>query len=495
MKIHNLFSTLSGVILAVLTVASVSCNKEDNSDTEEQIVMSNVAVTDFVLQPDSKVMEDLDSVYFSIDLEHGVIFNADSLPKGTPINKLVADINYSSLVTEATITMSGGTTRTGEINYDANPTDSIDFTGDVTLKLSYGTMTKSYKIKVNVHKEKADSLVWDELKVRQLPSRLPTPKAQKTISYNDMAISLIEENDGSFTLSSSKNLFDDEWTKRAVTFDFTPDVRSICATAKAMYILSSDGSLYESTDGISWTDTSEKWTKLLGAYTDTAIGIKTIQNELHYAQYPAKNLVTSTVDPDFPVSGYSNFVTLVNKWTSSPVAFFIGGKKADGSLSNVTWAFDGANWIKLCEGGIPDIEGASIIPYYNFLYTSSNLVKTEFPVWMILGGELEDGSFNRNVYISYDNGVTWRKGTSNLQLPEAIPAMIDCDNVVMTLRKNVNLSDIWTRAVADSAEVVGDKLYWDCPYIYLFGGLNKEGKLYNTIWRGVLARLSFPPVI
>ncbi len=481
--------------MVALTVAMSSCNEKNNTDDEEIIVMTNVAVTKFALKSNSEIMENLDSVYFSIDLDHGVIFNADSLPMGTKINKLVADITYSSLITEAKITMEDGDTRTGDIDYLKNPSDSIDFTGKVTLQLSYGTMKKSYRLKVNVHKEKADSLIWDELKVRKLPSRMAAPRSQKSISYNDRAISLILENDGTYTFSTSTNLFDDQWTKKAISFDFVPDVRSLCATTEAIYLLSDSGTLYRSTDGTAWDAVSQGWAQILGSYTDSAVGLKSGSDGLSYAQYPAKNMSVAKADADFPVTGYSNLVTLVNKWTSSPVAFFVGGVKKDGALSNATWAFDGTNWIKLSEGGIPALKGASIIPYYNFRYTSSQITKTEFPVWMIVGGELADGSFNRDVYISYDNGVNWRKGDAFLQLPEAIPAMTECDNVVMTTRKMVNLSDAWTRSVSGSVEIVGDRLYWECPYIYLIGGLDKNGALCNTIWRGVLARLSFTPII
>jgi hypothetical protein len=35
---------------------------------------------------------------------------------------------------------------------------------------------------------------------------------------------------------------------------------------------------------------------------------------------------------------------------------------------------------------------------------------------------------------------------------------------------------------------------WEVPYIYLFGGYDSEGYLYNSVWRGVINRLSFKPL-
>lgn len=499
MKIIRKFRRAAGIsLISLAAVAAVSCN-EKTEEVETYLTPYNMAVTAFSLNEDDDVMEHLDSVFFSIDLDNGVIFNADSLPVGTKIDKLVPTIKYSSYITKAVIKMEDGETRTGEVDYLTSPTDSIDFTGKVTLTISTNNdeLSRSYRIKVNVHKMETNELAWGDRTFSQLPSRMPNPRNQKSISYNNQAISLIEENDGTYTYATSDNLYDNQWQKHASTFPFTPDVRTLCATTDCMMILDTDGKMYKSTDGNSWTATGETWTAMFGAYIDTAIGMRQGSNGLEYAQYPLKNLVVKSIDADFPLSGYSNFVILENQWTSSPVGFFVGGTQADGTLSNATWAFDGANWIKLAEGGIPNVKGAAIIPYYGFRYTASTWTPTEYPVWMIMGGTKEDGSLNRTVYISYDNGVNWGVGNTQLQLPEEIPTMTDFDNVVMNHRMSANLSDAWKKAArrTHNVEVNGDEIYWDCPYIYLLGGFNPSGQLYNTIWRGVLVRLSFMPVI
>ncbi len=500
MKIINKLRRFAGIsLVGIAAVAAVSCNGNDSSsDTETYLTPYNMTVTAFSLAEDDDVMECLDSVFFSIDLDNAVIFNADSLPLGTQIDKLVANITYSSYVTKAIINMEGGETRTGEIDYLTSPTDSIDFTGDVTLTLytDDDQLSRTYRIKVNVHKMETNELAWGDRTFSTLPSRLPNPVNQKSLSYNDQAISLIEESDGTYTFATSSNLYDNEWQKHATTFPFTPDVRSLCATSDCMMILDTDGKMYQSADGDTWTATGETWYAMLGAYKDTVIGVRQGSNSLEYAQYPLKDLAVKSIVEDFPLSGYSNFVILENQWTSSPVGFFVGGTMADGTLSDVTWAFDGTNWIKLTEGGIPDVKGAVIIPYYGFRYTQSTWTATEYPVWMVMGGTKEDGSLNRTVYISYDNGVNWGEGSELLQLPEEIPTMTDFDNVVMNHRMKANLSDAWKKARrSHNIEVDGDEIYWDCPYIYLLGGFNPSGQLYDTIWRGVLVRLTYTPVI
>lgn len=488
-------------ILCILTGIGTmsSCNSEGSSF--EYVNPVNLAVTSFSLTYDTK-NPGLDSVYFTIDLDHGVIFNADSLRKGTQIDKLIPKITFSSTVSEATIIMSGGTTREGEVDYKKNPTDSIDFTGNVQLrvKADKNEIGMTYTLKVNVHKIETDSLFWDELSYRDLPTRLKDPEMMKTVSIDGKPISLVKEKDGSFTKISYESLADLTYTTSEIVLPFTPQLQTMCAADSEVWVLDTEGYLWKGDTALSsWNNTGENWTALIGTYNSSAVGIKSAGETKVFAQYPQVNLNEKEVPSDFPVKGYSNFVTLTNKWTLSPVAFFTGGVENDGSISDSTWAFDGAEWIRLGEGGIPPLEGASIIPYYHFRRSASGSSMIEYNVWMILGGRKPDGSFNRNVYISYDNGVNWTLGTTSMQLPEIMPAMFYCDNIVANIDRSANLSDAWKSAKKSQRKlnywVNGDIITWECPYIFLFGGYSPQGKLYTTIWRGVLGRLTFVPVI
>lgn len=479
--------------------AATSCNK--SSDTETFVYPANLAVTEFSLSADSK-NPGLDSAYFSIDLEHKVIFNADSLRKGTRIDKVVPKITFNSTVSEATIVMTGGTTRVGEVDYQKNPTDSIDFTGKVELRIKAndGSIGTTYRLKVNVHKENPDTLVWSDFGWSQLPSRLPSPVASKSVQHNKKIFTLIEESDGTYTLVTSTPNFSDR-TVEQLFLPFTPQIRTLALTDNKAMMLASDGTLWESSlSMIFWNSTPEKWEAMIGAYTTSAVGIREDNGQKVFAQYPLENLNVKEIPEDFPLRGFTNLVTLVNQWTLSPVAFITGGVTADGGYSDVTWAFDGTEWIKLSQGGIPALSGASIIPYYNFRPSADGKTMIEYKVWMLIGGKRNDGEFNRTVYVSYDNGVNWAKGVNTLQLPPELPAMTDCDNVVSDKELEGNLSDAWTRSGTSGPQKVsytldGDYVIWQCPYIYLLGGTLPDGTLSTKIWRGVLNRLRFMPIV
>ncbi len=464
---------------------------------------SSVAVTGFSLKSKSGSKVKLDSVFFSIDLNHGVIFNADSLPVGTDVTKLVPVISYVSSASAVTLTQSGGK-YTGEIDYKTNPSDSVDFSGKVVLKITAEdkTSTRSYDIKVNVHKMEPDSLTWDRLAVIPMPSRMGAPKTQKTVSYKSTTYSLIEESDDSYTMAVATDLIAGEWDKLTPTFDFIPEVRTLNATSERLYVLDSTGVLHSSADGLSWENTGATWVNIIGAYGDALLGIRNEGGTLMHTCWPTNaGYAEVAVSNDFPIDGYTDFVQFSNRWTTLPIGFMVGGRLADGSYSDMTWGFDGDHWAVLSEGMTPKVAGATLVPYFVYRKTSSSLVQTEFSVWMLIGGEAVDGKSNRKIYVSYDNGVNWYAADKQMQLPDHFPGLRDIDGIMMEWPKDASLKDNWTetasRGLPGLARVkysVEDyNVYWDCPYIYIFGGTNDGGAFNNEIWRGVLNRLTFVP--
>ncbi len=483
-----------------------SCNKK--TETEEEIYMpaSSVAVTGFSLKSKSGSSVKLDSVFFSIDLNRGVIFNADSLPVGTDVTKLVPVINYSSSASAVTLTQTGGK-YTGEIDYKTNPSDSVDFSGKVVLKITAEdkTTTRSYDIKVNVHNMVPDSLMWDRLAVTPMPSRLGSPKDQKTVGYKNTSFTLLQEADDSYTLAVATDLLAGNWDKKTPSFDFVPDIRTLNNTSDKLYILDSTGVLHTSADGIAWDNAGVTWTNIIGAYGDAMLGMRNEGGKLVHTCWPADaGYAEAPVSSDFPVAEYTDFVQFSNRWTTLPIGFMTGGRLADGSVTSKTWGFDGDHWAVLSEGMTPEIAGATLVPYYVYRQskTGSSFVQTEFSVWLLIGGERSDGKNNRTIYASYDNGVNWYAVDKQMQLPEHFPALKNLDGIMAEWPKKASLKDNWTDTPSRSLpgmarvkyEVEDYEIYWDCPYIYIFGGTNDSGALNDEIWRGVLNRLTFVPL-
>lgn len=491
-----------------MAIILTSCNaKEEN---EPEAVTDNLAITAFNIRPNSKILANLDSVFFSIDLKNGVIFNADSLPKGTDISKLGVNITFAQTPDFATIEMTGGTQREGTADYKSNPSDTLDFSGKVMLTIGIGEISKSYQLKINVHKTNPDALIWDNLAHTTLPSRLSNPTAQKSVEYaDDNIICCLREADGSGTLAISNNLFANQWDKFEIPLPQNADIRSFNAIGDNLYILDNNNRLYTSrlhNNTIdSWQDTGKEMEFVIGKYNNSILGVARAANgKLIHTCWPDNpEMAQSEVTADFPISDFSNLALISSKWSTNPTAMLAGGKLANGEVSDAIWGFDGNEWCKLASSPLVALRGAALIPYYSYRKTSSLWLQTEFPAWLLIGGQKNDGSYNSQVMISYDNCLNWIKGSELLTLPSQMKAATDADPIVMSHPTSANLADAWSDITLPAKiskrrlqyETDGYLIKWQCPYIYLMGGATANTPLQNIIWRGVLARLTFTPLI
>lgn len=485
-------------------LASSACNEDTKKDSFGYGADSSVAVTGFSMKANSDVMQRLDSVFFSIDLENAVIFNADSLPVGATVTDLIPIISFPSSVSEATIIMEGGSKRSGEIDYLKNPSDSVDFTGNVSLRLKAqdGETSRTYRLKVNVHKQKSDSLTWDNIGEATLPSQMAAPTEQKTVKRNETAYCLVRESNGSLSVSSSAAPAPNNWNTAAVAESGTFRVRSFTATDDAFFILDTDGNLYTSADARSWSTTGERWQNIIGGFGTTLLGIAPRDGRLCHVSYP-DNYSTLPLESNFPVEGFSNFGVFSNKWSSDPIGILVGGYDADGQNTKATWAFDGFSWAKLSEHGPAEIADGTIVPYYIYRRTSlTTLTEEEFAIWLFIGGKNSEGANSRDLWMTYDNGVTWHKAVDYMKLPDSMPALRSCDGITLSTPMSSDLANLWKKIPsrrlgpwAIKYESDGYIISWKCPYIYLFGGINDQNVLNPSIYKGVLNRLTFTPII
>ena len=490
----------------MLLGSATSCNEKTKEQDEIAVTVSTVAVKSFTLQANSKILSNLDSVFFSIDLDRGVIFNADSLPLGTDVSRLIPVITFMTTVSKAEIVVSEEGKDDKTYDYLTNASDSIDFSKTVKLNVTaYDQETKyTYDLKVNVHKQKPDSLMWDRIAVAKLPSRNENPVGQHTVLHGEEAVALIKEADGSFTVSKSSDLFKGEWTKTSISPAFSPDVESFSATPEAFWVLDDQGNLMTSTDALSWSATGEKWITIIGPYLNSVLGVKQTDDGLTHCHFPTNSgIADPALDTNFPISGRSALVSIETEWAEMPTVFFVGGVCPDGSVSNATWAFDGSVWTTIDDVAAPAVEAPVLVSYINNRRQSDIFHPYNADAWLLIGGRKADGTFNDTVYFSYDNGITWRQGSSLMQLPDYVPGLTGADGLVMASPLSADLSDYWTSTPATRAgrwlkpeyTIDGYDITWQCPYIYLIGGYTANGQLSDSIWRGVMAKLAFTPLI
>lgn len=482
----------------IVAMNLMSCNKKDepNSSTITDYSVYSGATTlvsSFSLKANTKIMSNLDSVHFTIDQDRGLIYNADSLPRGTRINALLVELTCASNVSAREFIIKNGTRQQDTtITYSTSKSDSIDFTGDVTLRItSYDKQhVREYKVKVNVHKMEPDSILWNVSKRRDLPGVASTLKASKTVTLSGAFLCLVNDN-GNYVLSESLDPLG-PWNNRAISFPFEPQVNSLTATFEDLYILDENGQLFKSSDkGENWTDCGVAWHCLIGAYENRVLGVKDDGGTWIQDEYPhSENFIPTLLSEDFPVSGMSQLVIADNEWTDNQQAMFMGGVLADGNYSNAVWGYDGMQWGQINEATgnqkLPALRDALFFPYYTYVVPYNGFTPKKHVTWMVMGGVLNNGQINTVSYVSRNQGINWSVGEKGIQQPSHIPAFYGA--------QAYTFSRVQPRTMSYNPGQTTAITEWDCPYIYLFGGYAAGDAPFNSIWEGVLMRLTFKPV-
>ncbi len=495
-----------------------ACNGDSNNITFDDLDLStgdsysSTAITSFNIKPNSKVLTHLDSVFFTIDLLEARIFNADSLPYGTDVSKLVMNLG-SETVSKVTVKYTDAKTlEEKEITYGSS--DSINFNEPVTLTvLSANELyERTYDVKVNVHRMKPDSLCWGSLAYSALPAT-SAPLSQKTVKLGDKVYCLTQSASEYSVASTTAPADNSSWQISKLSMPFVPVVESFNATDDALFILSDSGDLYTSADGKMWTSTGVSgWYSVIGGYGSKLLGVGVCDNDYKAAIYPADIQVEASPLPEgFPVSGHSQTIIYTTEWSAAPQAIFVGGRCADGSMSSATWGFDGTHWTRFST--LPEkiaLEGVTLIPYTTFSVNTTNWTVSSYNTLIAFGGRAADGSVSHNLYISRDWGLNWHLGDDLMTLPDDMPAMSFAQGIIVdsVLGDDASAVSGWNNI----STAAPNKLWWDitdmstigrasvpvsswtCPYIYIFGGVAENGVLYDTVWRGVINRMTFKPL-
>ena len=515
MKVSKILFSL----LSVFFILFISCNDAEDEDVPLYSSYSNTMVKSFYLSDDTaSIVDNLSKRFFTIDLVSGNIYNADSLPYGTDISRLVANMEFSS-PSKVEIYIKGkddsGNEKTTTINYLESPSDSIDFSGGrgsvtMTVVAADGTTQRDYVIDVRVHQVKADSLIWENLSGSGLPAS--DAVAQKTLMKDGSVYCFTENEPGEYSLFKTATPGQGNWQKGAISGISDLDINSIIVSPEGFFALvgtSDSKTLVSSSDGVNWSPVagSSAFYSLIGMYESTLLGIVKDGSAYKYASYPQQGELTA-VPADFPVSGFSNTVSYKSDWGTSQIVF-VGGRLSDGhSFSNSVWGFDGENWVSLNNvnggaGGAPITprEGAMFFTYYTYKYHSSLDYYTELLTYFIIGGS--DGTKVLNdIYTTTDLGGFWTKAEdgSSLSLPKDIKGRAFASAVVCEESLDIRSSQMSWNLLESPVIPTGMRRYTKAlttepvPFIYMFGGVDENGDLYDEVWRGVITRLTFEPI-
>lgn len=471
-----------GALAAVLIFGS--CNS--HTETYDETQYSSTAVYSFAFSADKKVMENLDTVFFSIDLVNARIFNADSLPMGAPVTKLVPKVVMveGASAIQFKVHRANGTDTT--YNYTTNSTDSIDFSNPVEMRIvsTDGLAERTYSVKVNVHTMKTDSLVWDRAALRTLPSAFTMPTRQRTTATATTVYCLTEAG-GNYSLATSDDVFGDVWTTATPAMPAGAIISTFTGSDNALFILADDGAadgsyaLWRSDDGCrTWTPLATRMNHIYGSLGNHVYGA--------YRQdgvWCTVSSGTSALVPQpagLPVAETSCPARFTFPLAEGEQMLIVGGIGADGNTVKNAWAFDGNSWARVSRYELSwAARGMTLVSFVSYTVNAS-LIPHEYPTMLAFGGRDANGAISPKVYMSRDYGMNWSEAPANLQLPDYLTPVYNAQAIVLP-------ATLGARATRPIEE-------WECPFIYLFGGQTASGNLSNTLWRGTLNRLLFKPL-
>lgn len=408
MRIRRFFNTF--LLIGGLIWVS-SCKDNDNTN-EEVIFFTDAQISGFNLEKNDSVMKDLNKVAFLIDQNNGDIFNPDSLPYNTKFEKLLANITFQSAAT-AKIYTSKDTTE-----YSA--TDSIDFTKPVKVIVTAQDKktTKEYLIKVNVHQQQPDSMVWAQLGNNIYNENI---LSQKAIQKGDLIYSFVKTNSAIKLFSAS---LADAKTWSAVATTSLPSntlLNSVTLFNNKYWATTDNSELWSSADGINWAKTTvNNVANILGTITTDATYLFIVQNEngainIQYTSNGTDYKKVSGTDnlkaSEFPTNGYTtvnytqgntNYLSIIGGQTTTQSAI---ARVYQCSWNSVIDNFQLSN--NLLSSGLPALSEASAIYYNSSIY--------------LFGGK-NGNSYSDKIYTTKNGGINWQLSTKYVLTPSSFGA-------------------------------------------------------------------------
>lgn len=438
-------------LVGCCVLALSSCLGNDEVETQ---TIKDPQVKAFSLKNDS--VSGLNSVKFSIDQLNDRIYNIDSMPYGTKIEKVVCTFTPSSGFYALQVYQEA----TGD-TIMWNGSDSLNFSKPVIfITTAYdGVTKKTYHAQVNIHQCVPDSLEWGLYTNQMLPKA--TLNQQVLMSSDSTTYYMYAQTSAGFELYKSPATDTPVWTLATLTgFPADALLKQAAFFNNEVYVPSAAGVLYHSANGSDFVPVtgSPVIAALYGAInkdsnSDPVLSLLVKDGNAYRfaAMSESGTFSLGEVAPDqFPVEGFSS-----HSYTSMYYErlMVVAGKTKANQLTNAAWStFDGKSWALLTDESssyFEKKEGAALAYYDDKFY--------------LIGGLNASGNGSKEIHLSIDKGVSWALADSMVMLPSAFA---DRGYSSVVVEKN--------------------------KYMLIFGGkTSNNAASLNEIWRGRINRLGF----
>lgn len=444
---------LISIVFSLVSISFIftSCLKNDD---EETTYSSECVITSYKLGTLNKyrtvtASDGSDSIVkdtvtgsnykFTIDQRNLTIYNTDSLPVGTDITKVVATIGVSGY--SVTFTRNDSI-----LTYSS--TDSLDYTNQMqfTVHASDGLASKTYTVKLNVHQTYADSLMWSSSTVSNFPaSQLENIKS----IYHDGKIIVFGQKDGALMMTEASADDTNSWSALAATngISGTADINNIVIFGGKIYIVAGK-QMYVSDNGKDWTavEGSNNVNRLLAASSYEIFGVV----DGNFASYSNNTwVVEGNTDIENLPETCVAFSSKKMKHNATMEKVVLAGINENNDSCGVVWnrisaeqAYARQGWSYLPNEyiniyALPRLANLNVLSYNDELYAFGGAGKMRSTSIDALSG----------LYISGDEGITWKTKTKKTTLPEELEgvtreftAVVDQKhNAILIIFKNGNI--------------------------------------------------------
>lgn len=451
----------------------VSCN-DNNNETTYGPSSKDAQIYSFVMSaPTPKVSDSIEQVKlnkifaivnktkFAIDQVGGIIYNPDSLPYGTILNKVLLTPTFNATYGVNKVTVYIPDSVAG---YNWNITDSVFVKkSPISIQVvpkSGNSDGKRYQLDIRIHKIDPDVILWN--KMDAYPAALGESKTILAKYSAEPTFFTYTVVGGAVKLYTSP-VSTISWAQRSVSgLPTTLKPKSIFVLNNVFYAIDNEGKSYKSGDGVTWVqqvpevaiesvlgilpEVNASDDQLLITYKNAGKyyfgktkDLKSVSPVTYLSISPSDN----QVPPNFPLSGAAMYTNHSASKNNRMLILAGGLDKTGAKALNNTWVIKNVNeGLELSPSQSDTIlfsgKGVSLFAYNNLMYTLQS----------------------NKLYTSSTWGEKWLVAPSKQILSKEI-----------SIRK-------------DQSVIIDDR-----NYIWIFGGVSENGTYLNDVWRGRLNSL------
>ncbi len=393
------YITSSVLALIALWIGATSCNSKSPYDPVE---LQNVQLLE--LKNNHKNHPELTNTFFSIDHERGVVYNAIALDYYLKVDSVAIRLMFDEGHTAEIAEGENGTTFKTLKNEGKDSiwlgADNNKFRLRIHSTKDKNLYQKEYLLTINRQAFDPQTLIWE----RPLNAGLPIKNTDYATMVTQNGIGYYFQTQGTttklYTVSEASLATPTTWQAKSLQ-GFTGGMNFVTYTEDTWYASNTAGSLFQSTDGITWkamnitegktqiialmgvfkpnkNDIDKTWVVLVNATPEELAVAPDPKSQYTFATIKGGKLERHSVAPStFPTSKYS--VLNITAYNTQSIRL-VGGVAMGKPSESVWYTTNGFDWLHQIETGItPSENKGSLVLKDKLLYyfTSSKTGYTQ----------------------------------------------------------------------------------------------------------------------